>query len=149
MNPLSMEELHTAPLHELKALYRRHFPDKAVIPTHPGYLARRIAYKLQEVALGGISHKAKSKLAALIQIFDPVNNASIKPQISPAGLLPIRDRRLPLPGSIITKDYKGRKISVKTLEKGFEYEGRIYRTLSAVAHAITGAHWNGFMFFDL
>jgi len=58
-----------------------------------------------------------------------------------------RDRRLPIPGAIIRKEYKGRILEVKVLEKGFDYEGKVYLTLSAVAQEITGAHWNGFLFF--
>jgi hypothetical protein len=46
------------------------------------------------------------------------------------------------------KEYKGRLYEVKVLEKGFEYEGQVYKTLSSIAKAITGAHWNGFLFFN-
>jgi hypothetical protein len=53
---------------------------------------------------------------------------------------------LPIPGAIIKKEYKGRIYDVKVLENSFEYEGKIYKTLSAVAKAITGAHWNGYLF---
>lgn len=58
-----------------------------------------------------------------------------------------RDTRLPIPGAIIRKEYKGQILEVKVLEKGFEYLGKTYRTLSAVAKVVTGDHWNGYLFF--
>ncbi len=60
-----------------------------------------------------------------------------------------KDDRLPMPGAIITRRYKNQTIEVRVLPKGFEYEGEIYRTLSAVAKKVTGTHWNGFGFFNL
>ena len=62
---------------------------------------------------------------------------------------PLRDRRLPPPGSAITRTYRGHDLTVTVLEKGFEYDGQVFRSLSAVAHAVTGTHWNGFLFFGL
>ena len=59
------------------------------------------------------------------------------------------DRRLPAPGSILRRHYKGREIIVRVLADGFEFEGRIYRSLSAIARELTGTKWNGFLFFDL
>jgi hypothetical protein len=50
---------------------------------------------------------------------------------------------------VITKEYKGTNYEVKVLEKGFEYKGKIYKTLSAIAKEVTGAHWNGYLFFNL
>jgi hypothetical protein len=59
------------------------------------------------------------------------------------------DGRLPPPGSLITRPYKGGTVQVKVLPKGFEYEGEVYRSLSAVAKAVTGSHCNGYLFFRL
>jgi hypothetical protein len=60
-----------------------------------------------------------------------------------------RDRRLPIPGTLITKEYKGKIIEIKILETGFEYGGKIYKTLTSVAKEVTGAHWNGYLFFNI
>lgn len=60
-----------------------------------------------------------------------------------------RDIRLPPPGSMLRRAYKGRDLIVTILESGFEFEGRRYRSLSAIAKAVTGAHWNGLLFFGL
>jgi hypothetical protein len=60
-----------------------------------------------------------------------------------------RDSRLPAPGTLLTRDFKGRTHVVKVLTDGFEYEGRTYRSLSAIAGEIAGTRWNGFLFFGL
>ena len=58
-----------------------------------------------------------------------------------------RDPRLPMPGAVITKDYDGKRLEVRVLENGFEYNNQSYRSLSAIAREITGTSWNGFLFF--
>lgn len=57
------------------------------------------------------------------------------------------DRRLPMPGTCLTRVFKGRVHEVLVQPKGFECEGQFCKSLSAVAHAITGSHWNGYYFF--
>jgi Protein of unknown function (DUF2924) len=59
------------------------------------------------------------------------------------------DGRLPLPGTILTREYKGSVVQVRVLPNGFEYAGEVYKSLSAVAQAVTGQHVNGFAFFRL
>ena len=59
------------------------------------------------------------------------------------------DQRLPPPGNVLRRLYKGRTLQVRILQDGFAYEGQIYPSLSAVAKAITGTHTNGFLFFRL
>lgn len=59
------------------------------------------------------------------------------------------DSRLPPPGSYLEREYKGRLIIVKVLIDGFEFEGKVYRSLSAIARAVTGTKWNGFLFFNI
>lgn len=117
------------------------------------YLIRRIAYRLQKLEYGGLSKKAQKRLTELIITYDPVNNKAIRPKISMETQVMkkchIRDRRLPIPGSVIIKEYKGKNIQVKVLETGFEYNGKIYKNLTAIAKEITGSHWNGYLFFNL
>jgi len=62
---------------------------------------------------------------------------------------PSDDRRLPMPGTVLTREYRGRTIAVTVLDEGFECEGKVYRSLSAVARAVTGTRWNGLLFFGL
>jgi Protein of unknown function (DUF2924) len=59
------------------------------------------------------------------------------------------DNRLPPPGTILTRIYKGNTVQVKILPHGFEFDGEIYKSLSAVAKAITNSHCNGYLFFRL
>ena len=58
-----------------------------------------------------------------------------------------RNHRLPPPGTVLVRPYKGARLQVRVLQAGFEYDGLVYRSLSAVAKAITGSHCNGFLFF--
>ncbi len=141
--------LKNAPTEELLKRYKELYGEDAT-GTHKTYLWRKIAYKLQEQEHGGLSVKAKGKLKALIEEFDPINNKALrpdKPMVSQQAS--VKDKRLPIPGTVITKEYKGANYQVKVLEKGFEYNAKIYKTLSAIAKEISGAHWNGYLFFNL
>ncbi len=144
-----IDALKGSPLKDLQDAYIQHFPDKKTLPNNRTYLWHRVAYKMQELEYGELPVKAKDKLKALMDGYDPVNNIALKPQVAASQFLPKRDRRLPFPGTIITKEYKGTKIQVKALDKSFEYNGKIFKSLTAIAKEITGAHWNGFLFFNL
>lgn len=109
------------------------------------FLERKIAYRMQEAKHSRISLVVQAKIQQLIELYDPINKVAAKTKQRDSTLH--RDSRLPIPGSFITKVYKGKRIEVKVLENGFEFEGTIYKNLSAVAKAITGDHWNGFIFF--
>lgn len=130
----------------LSSHYRELFDDKTP-PGNRTFLIRQLAYRVQEQSLGELSPSTKDRIRELISAYDPVNRTVIRSStgITKAG----RDIRLPTPGSFITKVYKSKRLDVKVLEKGFEYQGAVYGNLSAVAKAITGAHWNGFIFFGV
>ena len=140
--------LTNKPLKDLKEKYQKLYGPKKVVPVNRTFLVKRIVYKLQEEKHGGLSQAAKDKADALIKKHDPVNNKSAKSKNGDAKKAN-RDPRLPIPGTIIAKVYKGKKLEVKTLEKGFEYKGKVYRSLSAIAKDVTGNNWNGFLFFGL
>ena len=59
------------------------------------------------------------------------------------------DVRLPMPGGLLAKEHKGETHVVKVLDNGFDYDGRLYRSLSAIAQEITGTKWNGYLFFGI
>jgi hypothetical protein len=141
--------LKNASVDKLIRRYKELYSEDAT-SNHRLYLWRKIAYRLQEREQGNLSAKAKSRLKALIEEYDPINNKALRPD-KPASCLPAitKDKRLPIPGTVITKEYKDTKYQIKMLEKGFEYNGKIYKTLSAIAKEITGAHWNGYLFFNL
>nr|NIM18730.1 DUF2924 domain-containing protein [Candidatus Latescibacterota bacterium]NIM64471.1 DUF2924 domain-containing protein [Candidatus Latescibacterota bacterium]NIO00624.1 DUF2924 domain-containing protein [Candidatus Latescibacterota bacterium]NIO27025.1 DUF2924 domain-containing protein [Candidatus Latescibacterota bacterium]NIO54550.1 DUF2924 domain-containing protein [Candidatus Latescibacterota bacterium] len=70
----------------------------------------------------------------------------------PHEILPIHVQPVglhPAPGTILTREYRGEVHQVIVLEKGFEYDGKVYRSLSGIARAITGTQWNGYLFFGL
>jgi len=140
--------LQTASFKEINQVYKELF-GKAELNSHKTYLLRRIIYRLQELEYGGLSQKAESRLKELITKYNPINNATFRPAPSRTNAPNAIDRRLPIPGTIINKEYKGLDCTVKVLENGFEYNSKIYSSLSAIAKEITGAHWNGYLFFSL
>ena len=141
--------LKNAPAEELLKRYKELYGEDAT-SNHRLYLWRKIAHRMQEREQGSLTTKAQGRLKTLIEEYDPINNKALRPD-KPVSCLPAsaKDKRLPIPGTVITKEYKDAKYRVKILEKGFEYNGKIYKTLSAIAKKITGAHWNGYLFFNL
>ncbi len=121
---------------------------------HRTYLVRKILWKLQTIECGGLSERAQQRAKELasgteLRVMPPSTLAPIQ-IIGTVCKVPVnRDLRLPLPGSSIVREYRGRKIEVHVLAIGFEFEGERYRSLSAVARKITGTHCNGFRFFNL
>ena len=137
--------LKKVPAKELHRRYKELYGEDAT-GTHKVYLWRKIAYRLQELEYGGLSAKVKARIKELIEKYDPINDKTLKPDRPIVASS--KDKRIPLPGTVITKDYKGSIYQVKVLEKGFEFNGNIYKSLSAIAEKITGAHWNGYLFFN-
>ena len=126
---------------------------------HKQFLFRRMAWRLQALAEGGLSERAKRRALAIANDADLRLRAprcrfgqdiSIDPRLSVTRKVARDlDARLPQPGSYLEREYKGRRVIVKVLAKGFEFEGRIYRSLSAIASEVAGTKWNGFLFFNL
>lgn len=118
------------------------------------WLVRRIAWRLQAHAEGGLSERARRLAAELANDADmrinppPIRNrASVEVSVRE---VPFRtDERLPPPGTIIVRKYRGRHLQVRVLNQGFDFEGTVYPLLRAVAKAITGSHCNGYQFFRL
>jgi hypothetical protein len=54
-----------------------------------------------------------------------------------------------MPGTILAREFQGRDVVIKVLDKDFEFEGRRYKSLSAIAREVTGTKWNGFLFFGI
>jgi len=120
---------------------------------HKQYLIRRIAWRLQANAEGGLSERALRRAEELANVADvrvtPPRTATGVATTAATAPAAATDRRLPPAGTALTRRYKGRTISVIVLPDGFEYDGERYRSLSAVAKAITGSHMNGFRFFQI
>lgn len=145
--------LKEAGLDELKAKHKELFGDNEPTSNNKVYLWRRIAYRLQELEYGSLAPVTQSRIQQLIQQYDPINNKALRPdgvtENRPKKSALSRDKRLPIPGTVVTKEYKSIKLQVKILESGFEYNNKVYKTLTAIAKEVTGAHWNGYLFFNL
>lgn len=121
------------------------------------WLIKRIAWRLQANEEGDLPERARRRAAELANDADLRLTAPRLPHGSPDGeertvRLAARfsgPTRLPPVGTILTRQYKGRLVQVTVLPEGFEYEGKLYKSLSAVAKVITGTHWNGYHFFGL
>jgi hypothetical protein len=108
---------------------------------HKQSLIKRIAWRLQANAEGDLSERARRRAAEL------ANDADLRMK-APANSRP-HDSRIPKPGTMLTREYKGETVQVKVLPTGFEHEDAVYSSLSAAAKAITGSHTSGFLFFRL
>ena len=149
--------------HELAALQRlsvtelqaRHAElfGETTTARHKTWLIRRLSWRLQALAEGDLSERARRRAAELARDADLRMNpprrqttaTTAAPQ--PAPLAAPVDHRLPPPGTILARPYKGQLLHVQVLTEGFAYAGNVYPSLSAVAKAITGTHTNGYHFF--
>lgn len=123
------------------------------------WLFRRIAWRIQALAEGDLAARAIERSRELARGLardadlrlrpPPVPPPTLRAGAATTHLAVQRDERVPPPGTILTRPFKGREHRVTVLPNGFEHEGEVYRSLSAVAHAITGSHWNGLLFFGL
>ena len=137
--------LKNATLEEIRARYAELYGGKQAPNVSRIEIWKKIACKMQENEYGALSVEAEAAKNRLINEYDPINQESARS----GAQRPARDKRLPIPGSIITKTYKGKEIQVKVLEKGFEYNGKVYKTLTSVVKAISGIHWSGYLFFNM
>ena len=108
------------------------------------FIIKRLAYRIQEIAYGGLSEEAHRKMdAALKRHGYDENGMPVASSKRRSG----RTTGLPAPGSRFIREWNGKRYEVTALNDGFEFEGRKYRSLSAIAKVITGTHWNGRAFF--
>ncbi len=140
--------LKTASLLELQKEYSALYDGKKAPSNNETYLWQKIAYRIQELEYGGLPEDAKNKAKELAKEYDPINNKTLRLNGTNKRCV-LRDRRLPIPGTVISKEYKGIDIQVKMLDKGFEYNGKVYKSLTAIAKEVTGSHWNGYLFFNI
>lgn len=121
---------------------------------HKDHLIKRIAWRMQTIAEGGLSERARRRAMELANYADlrvsapqtrkRSGNGAVK--TSPSNTA---DGRTLLPGMVLTRTYKGCQLQVMVLPDGFEFEGERYRSLSAIAKAVTGSHWSGHRFFGI
>ncbi len=147
-----LAELERMTVRELQRYSRETFGETPP-SRHKQHLLHRIAWRLQAQAEGGLSERARRRAEELARDADLRVRASRgQPDAASTPKLavqPPRDPRLPMPGTLLVRSYRGETRQVKVLDDGFEYDGRLYRTLTAVTKRITGQHWNGYHFFGL
>jgi hypothetical protein len=130
--------LQTATTAALKQQWRALF-GKEPPAFNRAYLQSRLAYRIQELAYGGLKPETRARLEALGEQLDGGN----------VVLRRIRADSRPLPGTRLVREYAGVQHVVTVRADDFEYEGRRYASLSAIARHITGTRWNGWTFFGL
>lgn len=122
---------------------------------HKEYLIKRIAWRMQANAYGGLSERALARARELANDADLRIMAPRQPKSADgqARVVTVATKVQPstvlLPGTMLKRRYKGRDLHVLVLAEGFEFNGQRYKSLSAVAKAVTGQHWNGYLFFGL
>jgi hypothetical protein len=154
---MEIEKLRRASLSTLRQKYREVFGEETTC-RHRQHLFRRIAWRLQALAEGDLSERARQRASEIAR------DADLR-MVAPQGfftqggrsieLVPgdrgrrQQDSRLPLPGTLLSREWKGQTVLVEVLPEGFRFENRHYPSLSAIAVAVTGTRWNGLAFFRL
>jgi hypothetical protein len=145
-------------IRQLQARYAELFGEPPRSP-HKEHLVRRIAWRIQALREGDLTERARQRADELaedayLRLTAPRRKTPKAPIRRSAGATrpganSPRDVRLPMPGTILVRHYRGETLEVKVLEQGFEHDGQLYGSLTALAKRITGKHWNGFHFFGL
>ena|SRR5688572_14090697 len=128
-----IRKLRRMKVEELRARYRKAFGEDPPKRRGKGWLWKRLAWKLQAEAAGEPA---------------PVVTKTVAKKKSTPRRKPQKPD-LPLPGTTIIRNWRGRDLELRVLEDGFELEGVVHRTFSTAAKAVTGAHWNGKLFWGL
>ena len=142
-----IEGLRHLAVRDLQAIYTETF-GHAPGTRNRDHLWRRIAWELQAQAHGGLAESTQERASQLIAQQDPLGRTALKPRNRARGQRRT-GARVPRRGTVIVREYKGERHEVLAVEDGFQHRGQVYRSLSAVAKIITGAHWNGPLFFGL
>jgi hypothetical protein len=120
------------------------------------FLYRRVAWRIQALTEGGLSERARRRALEIANDADLRIRAPRKRSQDPEAYLKVSaklpkpmDSRLPPAGAWLEREYRGNRIAMKIRIDGFEFEGRVYKTLTAAVNEATGGRWNGYKFFGL
>lgn len=130
--------IKTMPTPALKTMWRDLHGTEAP-PYNRRFLESRLAYRIQELAYGGLKPETVKRLDALARGVEDTNPKTRR----------IRTDRKPVAGTRLLREFQGVEHIVTVTVEGYEYRGRSYKSLSAIAKAITGVKWNGWVFFGL
>jgi hypothetical protein len=150
--PSELARLRRLSVGRLRAKYAELFGE-ATQSNNRTWLIRRLAWRLQALAEGDLSERARRRAAELardadLRLAPPASDANTTAASNQAAQLATR-RSSPRRGAALRRPYKGQIIEVLVQADGYAYAGQVYRSLSAVAKVVTGAHWNGRHFFGL
>jgi hypothetical protein len=134
--PARLAALKTTPTPELKKQWRELF-DSEPPPFNRRYLESRLAYRIQELAFGGLKPETVRRLQELV---DEIADKGARKTYG-------RNDRKPIAGTRLLREWQGTEHVVTVTQDGYEWQGRPYKSLSAIARAITGTRWNGWVFF--
>ena len=152
-----VERLKAMTTAALRERYREVFGEESR-SFNKDFLWKRIAWRIQAQAEGDLSERARRRAEELANDADlrvRMPGSAFKQACNPDSqaatypFIPDHNRRLPMPGTILSRPYKGGVIRVMVLEKGFEFNGEVYRSLTAITRQVTGTRWNGYHFFGL
>jgi hypothetical protein len=129
--------LKTAPIGALRQKWRELFEKEPPLYNRR-YLESRLAYRIQELAYGGLKPETIERLEALADELE-----------GKAGRRRRAIETRPIAGTRLIREWQGIEHCVTVRDEDFEYQGRPYTSLSAVARTITGTRWNGLVFFGL
>jgi hypothetical protein len=130
--------LKTTTTPDLKAMWRQLFETEPP-PYNRRFLESRLAYRIQELVYGGLKAETVKRLKAIAEDLDGGDPARRR--------RPAKDR--PIAGTRLIREWQGIEHCVTVRDDGYEYQGRPYQSLSALARIITGTRWNGWVFFGL
>lgn len=136
--PARLAALKTTPTLDLKKQWRDLFTTEPP-PFNRQYLVSRLAYRIQELAYGGLKPETIRRLEKLGEELDGGDRKKSR----------IRADQMPIVGTRLIREYQGVEYVVTVTRDGFEWQGRPYQSLSSIARAITGTRWNGWVFFGL
>jgi len=137
--PARLAALKTTPTPELKRQWRDLF-DSEPPPFNRRYLESRLAYRIQELVYGGLKPETIRRLERLGEDLDGGDRTKRAIRA---------DHGRPITGTRLLREWQGVEHAVTVTRDGFEWQGRPYKSLSAIARAITGTRWNGLVFFGL
>ena len=130
--------LKTSPTPDLKQMWREMFQTEPP-PVNRRFLETRLAYRIQELALGGLRRETDKRLEKLGEQLD-------------GGKADVRRRRVdgrPICGTRLIREWDGERHEVVVHVDDFEYAGQRYKSISRIAMVITGTNRNGWTFFGL
>ncbi len=120
---------------QLEELWYKLFDCPPAVYSKP-HMIGKLAYKIQELAYGGLDERTEAKIRA-------AERDVSRPKKT------LKKKYMPMVGTKIVKNYRDKTHEILVVDDGFAYEGVVYSSFSAIAQIITGTKWNGLKFFNI